>query len=97
MEVVGTIRPTPLSSTNVTTILTQYLPDAYLMAAAISFLGYQRDFGQQSPVNPEMAVSWETQYQTAMKSAAVEQLRIRFASQGWGSRVPNPIASPPQT
>lgn len=96
IEITGTVRPNPLSSTNTTTILTTYLPDLFLAAALVSFIGFQRDYGQASD-DPKLAVSWEGNYQTAFHSAAVEQARVRFASQGWGSRIPSPVASPPQT
>ena len=35
VEVVGTIRPNPLSNTNTTTFLTTYLPDAFIAASMI--------------------------------------------------------------
>jgi len=96
MEVTGTVRPTPLSSTNISTPLTVYLPDLFLAAALVSFIGFQRDYGQAAD-DPKLALSWENAYQTAMQSAQVEQFRIRFQSQGWGARAPSPLASPPQT
>lgn len=96
VEITGTIRPDPLSSTNPTTILTTYLPDLFLAAALVSFIGFQRDYGQASD-DPKLAMSWEGKYQTAFGSAAVEQARIRFASQGWGARMPSRVASPAQT
>lgn len=92
----GTQRPTPLSSTNPVTILTQFLPDLFLAATMIFFTGYQRDFGAQSD-DPKMAQSWESQYQALMKSAAVEEARKKWQGPGWSSRLPSPIASPPQT
>lgn len=96
VEVNGTIRPTSLSASNPTTILTTYLPDMFLAASMISWMGFMRDYGQASD-DPKMAMSWEQVYQSGFKGAAVEQLRVRFASQGWSARMPGPLAQPPQS
>lgn len=96
VECFGTQRPAPLSAANTTTFLTQYLPDLFLACSMIFWTGYQRDFGAQSD-DPKMAQSWETQYQTLMKSAGIEEARKKWQGPGWSSRLPSPIASPPQT
>lgn len=93
VETVGTQRPTVLSSANSSTILTQYIPDVFMAASMVFAAGYMRDFGAQSD-NPQMSQSWESQYQLLMKSAAVEQFRAKFQSEGWTSKQPNPIATP---
>ncbi len=97
VECIGTIRPDPLSSTNTTTILTQYCEDLMIYASLLSFLSFQRDLGQAASDGGQQAVTWESQYQVAMRSAQVEQFRVRFASQGWGARMPSPVATPAQT
>jgi hypothetical protein len=79
MEVVGTIRPTPLSVANPTTFLTLYLSDVFFAAAMVSASGYQRNFGAQSD-DPKMAVSWESQLQTKLASARKEELRKSYVS-----------------
>lgn len=84
VEVIGTIRPTPLSSTNTTTFLTNYLPDILIAATMIFTSAYMRNFGAQSD-SPQMAQSWESQYQTLMKSAVAEELRRKFSGLGWTS------------
>ena len=84
IEVIGTIRPQPLSTSNTTTFLTQYLPDAFLAASMIFASGYMRDFGSQSD-NPQQASSWEAQYQSLMQSASAEELRKKFAGPQWTS------------
>lgn len=96
IEVTGTIRPTPLSSLNPTTIITTYLSDLFMAASMISWAGFQRDYGAQAD-DPQNALSWEQEYQKAFTSAQTEQFRIRFQAQGWGCRQPSPIAQPPQT
>ena len=94
-EVVGVQRPTPLSSGNPTTVLTDYLPDLFMAAALVHASGYMKNFVAMSD-NPQMAVSWESQYQTLLKSAIVEDARATFQSEGWTSEQPSPVASPPR-
>jgi hypothetical protein len=76
-EVIGTIRPTPLSASNTTTYLSQYLPDVFFAAAMISATAYQKNFGAQSD-NPAQAQSWETQYEKLIASANFEEIRKRY-------------------
>lgn len=93
IEVVGTIRPTPLSQSNPQTYLTQFLPDLWFAATMIFFTGWQQNFGAQSD-NPQMAVSWSGIYDKLFASANIEEQRKRFASGAWGSLSPTPIATP---
>ena len=92
VEVIGTIRPNPLTSTNSSTFLTQYLPDVFLAASLIFAFGYMRDYGGMSD-NPQSAQSWENQYQNLIKSANAEELRKKWAGPGWTSY--SAIATPP--
>lgn len=96
VEVVGTIRPAPLSASNQTTFLSQYLPDVFLAAALVMAAGYQMNFSSMGD-NPQGAVSWETHVKTLIDSAKVEEIRKKFGSQGWSSKSPDPIATPPRT
>lgn len=93
VEVIGTIRPAPLSSTNPTTYLTLYLPDIFMAASMIFGSGYQRNFGSMSD-DPKMAASWEGQYQSLMASASIEENRKKWQSVSWTSKSPSPIAQP---
>lgn len=86
-EVIGIQRPASLSASNSSTFLTQYCPDLMIAATMVFVSGYMRDFGQQSD-NPQMGTAWEQQYQTLMKSAAIEQLRAQFQSEAWTSKQP---------
>lgn len=95
VEVIGTIRPDPLTSDNPETFLTLYLPDLFLAACMVFAAGYQRNFGSQAD-DPKMAVSWEGQFKTLLASADVESARRRFASVSWTSRRPEPLAGVPQ-
>lgn len=93
VEVIGTIRPNPLSVSNMTTYLTLYLPDLFLLASMIFAAGFQKNWGAQAD-DPKMAVAYESQYQTAKTSANVEEQRKRYAAGAWGSLSPTPIATP---
>lgn len=96
LEVIGTIRPTPLSSGNSSTFLTQYLPDVFMAASMIFASAYMQNFSAEGST-PGMSISWEKEYTTLMQSANAEELRKRFQSQGWQAMTPNPIATPPRT
>ena len=81
VEIVGTIRPQSLgngtNNTTNTTFISLYLPDLMLMATMIYISGYQRNFGRQSD-DPQMAQSYESQYQALLKGAMVEEARKKF-------------------
>lgn len=94
-EVIGTIRPTPLSASNTTTFLTLYLPDLFMAASMVFGTAYQRDFGAQTD-DPSRGAAWEAQYGKLMASANVEELRKRFMGPAWQTKTPSPIATPPR-
>jgi|SRR5882762_767962 len=96
IEVVGTIRPLPLSLTNQTTFLSLYLPDVFFAAALVFASGYQQNFSSMGD-NPQQAVTWESHVKPLIDSAKVEEIRKKFGSQGWSSKSPDPIATPPRT
>lgn len=93
VEVVGTYRPNSLSSTNTTTFISQYLPDVFIMASMIYISAYQRNFGRAND-DPQMAVTYESQYQALLKSAIVEEARKKFDAAGWSSQSPATVATP---
>jgi hypothetical protein len=94
-EVIATVRPAPLSATNSTTWLSANVPELMIAATMVFMAGHMRDFGAQSD-NPQMAQSWETQYNNLLKSMSADSLRMKFQSQAWTSQVPNPAATPPR-
>ena len=55
--------------------------------------GYQRNFGRAND-DPQMAVTYESQYNTLLKGAAVEEARKKFEASGWSSQSPSPVATP---
>lgn len=94
-EVVATTRPNPLSASNSSTWITQNLPELMVAGCMVFLAGYMRDYGSQSD-NPQMAQSWESQYQVLLKSALVDSLRMKFESQGWAQEQPS-ANMPPRT
>lgn len=95
IEVTGTQRPAPLSSNNPTTFLSMVLPDLFLAAAMVRASAFQKNWSAASD-DPNMAVTWEKQYQTLKASASIEELRKQYRSQAWTAELPSPIATPPR-
>lgn len=95
MEVVGTIRPAPLSASNTTTYLTNYLPDLFMAASLVFAAGYLQNYGAMVD-NPQQAMSWETHYKSLFESANVEENRKKYAAQAWSPKQPSPLATPPR-
>jgi len=93
LEIVGMYRPTSLSSTEPTTFIATYLPDLMIMASMVFISGYQRNFGRQSD-DPQMAVSYESQYQALKQGAMIEEARKKFEASAWTSQSPPIVASP---
>lgn len=96
VEVIGTIRPAPLSASNPTTYLTLYLPDLFLAEALVFGYGYLKDYGAATD-DPRASASWEAHYQALWQSANTEENRKKYASQAWTSKQPAPLATPPRT
>lgn len=95
-EIVGTVRPDSLSSSNQTTFISLYLPDLFLAASMVFISGYQRDFALSTsqPNDPQMPVNWESQYEKLKTSALVEEARKKFEAGGWTSMSPAAVATP---
>ena len=96
VEVVGTIRPTALSSSNVTTLLSWYFPDLLIAASMVRASAYMKNYGAGVD-DPKQAQTWEMHYQTLLKGAETEEMRKKFESGGWSSKDPTPMATPPRT
>jgi len=92
-EIVGMIRPNSLSALNTSTFISQYLPDLFIMASMIYVSGYQRNFGKIAD-DPQMAVTYEMQYQTLLKGAVVEEARKKYEASAWSSQSPATVATP---
>lgn len=95
VEAIGTIRPAPLSSTNVTTLLSVNFPDQFLAASMVIASGYMKNFGAGVD-DPKMAMTWETIYQATLKGASIEEAMKQFQGPAWSSSEPTPM-TPPRT
>lgn len=93
IELVGTYRPESMSASNKTTFISLNLPDLFIMASMIYVSAYQRNFGRAND-DPQMAVTYESQYQALLKGATVEEARKKFEASGWSSQGPAPVATP---
>lgn len=93
LELVGTYRPDSISATNKTTFISLYLPDLFIMASMVYISGYQRNFGRAND-DPQMAVTYESQYKGLLQGAMVEEARKKFQSSAWASMSPAVVASP---
>ena len=93
IRLTGTVRSAPLSASNTTTYISTYLPDMFIMASMIYISAFQRNFGRQSD-DPQMAQSYESQYQILKDSALLEENRKKFEAAAWTSYSPAPAATP---
>jgi len=94
VEIVGTYRPNSLSASNLTTFISLYLPDLFIMASMIYVSAYQRNFSSAAGNDPQMPVTYETQYQTLLKSALSEENRKKFEAAAWSSQGVSTSATP---
>lgn len=93
LEVVGRVKPTPLSSSNPTTYLTTQLPDLFLAASMVFASGYQKNFGNTAD-DSGSAVSWESQYKLLLAGADMNAAQEAFAGASWTSKRVEPYAQP---
>lgn len=98
VELVGTYRPQSLgdgtNGTQTTTFISLYMPDLFIMASMIYVAAYQRNFSSAQGNDPAMPITYETQYQALLKSAALEENRKKFEAAAWSSQSPSTSATP---
>lgn len=94
VEIVGTYRPASLSNTNATTFISLNLPDLFIMASMIYIAAYQRNFSSAMGNDPQMPVTYETQYQALLKGALSEENRRKFEAAAWSSQSVSTSATP---
>lgn len=94
VEIVGTYRPASLSATNSTTFISNNLPDLMIMASMIYIAAFQRNFSSAMGNDPQMPVTYETQYQTLLKAAISEENRKKFEAAAWSSQSASTTATP---
>lgn len=87
----GPVRPAALSSGVPQTWISINIPDLFIAASMVFGTGWQRDFGAQAD-DPGSAMSWETQYQTLLRSADVDDARRKAQSESWQPYQPEPLA-----
>lgn len=98
----GTQRPASLNaqatlgSMSTGTFISNNFPDLFQAAQMIDVMAWQRNFSSSSDENP-LAADWIAEYERLKTPALVEEARKRLAANGWSSRLPDPIASPPQS
>lgn len=92
-NVTGTVRFPSLSPTNTTTFISTYLPDVFIMASMIYISAYQRNFGKLAD-DPQMAMTYESQYQALLRGAIMDEARKSFEAGGWTSNPPAAAATP---
>lgn len=93
VRLTGTVRSAPLSASNTNTYISTNLPDMMIMASMIYISAYQRNFGKIND-DPQMAQTYEGQYQVLLRSALVEENRKKYESAAWSSYSPAPAATP---
>ena len=71
-----------------------YLPDLFIMASMIYVSAYQRNFSSASGNDPQMPVTYETQYQTLLRNAMAEENRKKFEAAAWSSQSTSSSATP---
>lgn len=94
LEIIGTYRPASMSSTNPTTFISLYLPDLLIMASMIYIAAYQRNFSSAMGNDPQMPVTYETQYNTLLRNAIAEENRKKFEAAAWSSQSVSTTATP---
>lgn len=77
VEVIGTVRPVPLSNDNSTTYLSLNLPDLFLAASMVAATAYKQDWGSNKD-NPQMALSWEDYYTKNISAAQNEETKRKY-------------------
>jgi hypothetical protein len=76
-----------------TTWISTWLPDLLVMACMIYVSAYQRDFGRQSD-DPQMAQSYENQYETLLSGANKQEFQRRWEADAWSALAKSPVATP---
>lgn len=76
VEIIGAIRPAPISASNTATTLSTYFPDLFIAASMIFLSAYIQNFGAAVD-DPKMAMTWEQHYSALMGSAQTEEARKR--------------------
>jgi len=91
MLVRGTMRPSSLNpKSEEGTFISTQLSDLFLAAEASFMVGEWQK-------NPQGAATWSAEYDRRKNPALVEEARKKLQAQGFGNRLPSPVATPVQT
>lgn len=82
------------ANTTTTTFISLYLPELFIMASMIYISAYQRNFSSTMGNDPQMPITYETQYQALLKSALEEENRKKFEAAAWSSQGVSKFATP---
>ena len=74
IENMAEIYPPPISASNTSTYLSVTYPQLMMAAVAISWAGYQRDYGAQSE-DPRLSLAWKAEYDGFLRDAIIEEKR----------------------
>ena len=98
MSCFGTQRPASLDPKNtIGTFISTQLPDLFLAAECCFLIGaWQKNWSPQGD-DPATSQGWLSEYERRKNAAIIEEIRKKLQSGGWGSRLPSPIATPPQS
>jgi hypothetical protein len=80
VEIIGTIRPTALSASNTTTFLTTYLSDLFFAGCMVSATGNLLKNWSAVADDPQMAMTWKSNFNERLASAMKEELRKNYIS-----------------
>jgi hypothetical protein len=93
VEVVGTIRPVPLSVSNTTTLLSVYFPDLLVARSMVFAAAYMKNFGAAVD-DPKSGVTWQAHYEAMLHSAQTEEARKKFMNEAWSDKTAAMAGSP---
>ncbi len=96
VEVTGTWRPAPMSSTQAQSWLGDNVPDLLFAACMVEGAAYQRDFGSMSD-DPQKALSWNAHYDALKANATEEEQRRKSQGMGWLPFGAAPVAGTQRT
>ena len=82
------------ANTTTTTFISLYLPEMMILASMIYIAAYQRNFSSAMGNDPQMPITYETQYQILLKSAMEEENRKKFEAAAWSSQGVSKNATP---
>lgn len=75
------------------TFISTYYPDLLIMGSMVYISAFQRNFGRESD-DPQMAQSYENQYQTLLRGAGTEEYRKKGEASAWTAKSASPVATP---